>query len=783
MVPKRISSTATLSQGMMAASASALFAASAVLFVGSTLITRAEHASPISIRLQPWKWLNDVKVDVYRLPTLPDMLPGLSSRDLPDTAKPVFKLARNVAKIGARVAVAKNIVQSARIARVEMPASREVAPPISDTLAHSVSAPQVSASADALASAAELEKFQALYRQIHVQFHLALQQPPKMNIQAVASQPNIELVKDQSLTSQAAARVVAPLPNIVPRASETRIAKVKKRIIHQLPSHAYAEHRTGEMTAKIELTTLQKAIKALTQERELRKASDDKIYKEIEELSVKLYGNQNQLLDPVGPGQVASVSQASTHAVTPLKAASSNAPIQAAPLAAQATPLMATQASSPAAITVTQPGGLDPEYASRVDYSKIDLQALRLALNSHAAPWPNYDEVESPTAPSTPTLSADADPGHINDARLPIQVSPGVVEAFEWKTPIEDALSEVLTLDGWKTLRSSDHVPTLIWRPDGKSDSKQAAMLSNNAALMLSKLADRAIQKDMGIIFGKVPVGWNVEFSGRSEKIIYLNETNQFAPDADSIRYFALLNAAPGAQVLSLRGSATFNTAVAAVATPVLGGLATYLDLTAVSKRTISGTVLEASDSSMSTSRGASVSVVGEPNAVAFSDANGLVQITEAYAVGDFPLFVDVQAGESYKHRYRLTPDRFDGVSFYRLSNAQVDTWLGQLEGGVSPQSGLVIAALKDLAAKHSSSMLYPSTHPVQAANLVPESYSLAGNGQFLAAQALDPTTGRFVSVQVPEGLVISQVEDANHKVIWSQLLVAQPGVVNIVAE
>jgi hypothetical protein len=35
----------------------------------------------------------------------------------------------------------------------------------------------------------------------------------------------------------------------------------------------------------------------------------------------------------------------------------------------------------------------------------------------------------------------------------------------------------------------------------------------------------------------------------------------------------------------------------------------------------------------------------------------------------------------------------------------------------------------------------------------------------------------------VPEGLVVSQVEDNNRKTVWSQMLVAQPGVVNVVGE
>jgi hypothetical protein len=46
---------------------------------------------------------------------------------------------------------------------------------------------------------------------------------------------------------------------------------------------------------------------------------------------------------------------------------------------------------------------------------------------------------------------------------------------------------------------------------------------------------------------------------------------------------------------------------------------------------------------------------------------------------------------------------------------------------------------------------------------------------------AMDAKTSRFISVQVPEGPAIADITDINNNVIWSEMVMTSPAVVNII--
>jgi hypothetical protein len=297
---------------------------------------------------------------------------------------------------------------------------------------------------------------------------------------------------------------------------------------------------------------------------------------------------------------------------------------------------------------------------------------------------------------------------------------------------------------------------------------------------MLAMRADVQLQAGASIVFGKIPAGWDVEFSDRAEKVIYADEHSHFDPPSDTIRYFAFLNAAPGAQVVTLKTVLGADTA--AVAVPVLGGSSTYLDLTAVSKRSFSGNVLDASAQTRTGVAGASVSVVGQPNAVFFATESGYFHLSEVYAIGSYPLYVETTTAQGFKHRYRVSPSKMDDVELYRMSDAQLMGWIGQLEGGVSPESGVIVAAMPGLTREYGDGRLFAGTRTLLPnLTLSPETYVLSDAGALEEGKPLETSSSRFVSVQVPAGPVVSRVEDNNRNLVWSELVLAQPGVVSVV--
>ena len=155
---------------------------------------------------------------------------------------------------------------------------------------------------------------------------------------------------------------------------------------------------------------------------------------------------------------------------------------------------------------------------------------------------------------------------------------------------------------------------------------------------------------------------------------------------------------------------------------------------------------------------------------------------TTGSAVGTYPVFVETTTPIGFKHRYRVTPSNLDGVELYRLGDKQVRDWVAQLEGGVSPDSGLIVAAMPSLTKNYGDGRLFPSTHSLLGnTTLTPETYTLSADGELEESKPLEAASPRYVSVQIPTGPVVSQVEDNNRNVVWSQLVLAQPGVISIV--
>jgi hypothetical protein len=372
-------------------------------------------------------------------------------------------------------------------------------------------------------------------------------------------------------------------------------------------------------------------------------------------------------------------------------------------------------------------------------------------------------------------------------------------EAFDWGTSVVGPQVEVLSQEGavidkaqtvgqsagqtlgWRIAKASQHWATLFW---STPNQEEVPMLNALSAKMLSVKASAALQNDAGIVLAKVPAGWSLEFSGRSERPLIFDRTNHIlSPSATeglngSERYYVFLNASPGEQILYLNhtGGET-----GALAIPVLGGVMAYADLTQVEKRTISGRILEAAENSPHGVPGIHVQVVGSGLSTV-TGSSGDFHIDNVIAFGDQNLYLETETQKSFPHRYKLTPSATTHLSLFHLNEAQVHEWIGQLEGGVSSESGLILGALPTLAASQEDRK--PSVGTRSLANgptLTPETYTLSGSGQLMVKTPLNGMRSRFISVQVPEGPTLVEVVDKDNRLIWSEITVVSPRVLTIV--
>lgn len=377
------------------------------------------------------------------------------------------------------------------------------------------------------------------------------------------------------------------------------------------------------------------------------------------------------------------------------------------------------------------------------------------------------------------------------------------VEAFRPDYPVYGVHSEMLSQEsrdpsqkrGWQlSLGSSDHWPTLNWADSQAIPDGNIPLLGVNTIQGLGVMAGLSQQPSAGIVFAKVPKSWTAHFSGRSEAPQCFG-ANQMTggtgqEDSSGFQYCTWLNAEPGAQVLSLTSQT--QDLKGGVAAPVMSGVATYLDFTDVRVGAVSGKVVvggKTKEGQPTSSANITVRIVGQSKAVGLTDTEGRFYFDQVLTISTYPFYMETDRGFGFTHRYHLNPGRdannhIENLVLYRISSKRVEKWLDQLEGGASKQSGLVVAAVPGVIDQFKESLLIPSVRSIPSStSLIPETYTVSARGALVPRAPLNLYETQFIGVQVPEGPVIAQVENENKEVVWSQLIVASPGVITIVDE
>jgi hypothetical protein len=175
------------------------------------------------------------------------------------------------------------------------------------------------------------------------------------------------------------------------------------------------------------------------------------------------------------------------------------------------------------------------------------------------------------------------------------------------------------------------------------------------------------------------------------------------------------------------------------------------------------------------------IQVVGS-SASAVSGTKGIFKIENVMTFGDQAIYLETESQKSFPHRYKFSPNALENLTMFNMSDDQVHDWVGQLEGGMSSESGLIVGALPTLAASEEDRKPQIETRSLSLSpTLSPETYTLSSSGQLLVKNPLTAVHSRFVSVQVPEGPTLVQAVDKDGKVIWSEITVVSPRVLTVV--
>ena len=392
-------------------------------------------------------------------------------------------------------------------------------------------------------------------------------------------------------------------------------------------------------------------------------------------------------------------------------------------------------------------------------------------------------------------------------------------EAFDPnQTSVIDVQSKMISLAserGWKLSSQSMHWPTLNWVDPlhnfyAGSNGAPIPLLHLNTIRSFegTALGGTVQQQQTGIVFGKVAAGWDVRFSeqSRTEQPIFLDLAGQLstAEDSSQDRYFIYLNVAPGAHLIYLSDNKDHGTEsrFGNLVIPALSGTATYVDLTQIRPRLLSGTVLNAGQAdSVQPFAGVSVQVAGQDLVSTISAADGTYMIKDVITVASYPIVIeaDVIRGNKilgFKHRYQVLPENMTDLNLYRMPSTMIKEWVGSLEGGISAESGLLLAAIPGVVNDHPGTILKPSVSSLASTtNLIPETYSLSPAGDLRPPTWTNSDRGaahpvsklrrhevRFLGTQIPEGLAQAQVVgDNDESILWGELIISSPGVVNMV--
>jgi len=358
------------------------------------------------------------------------------------------------------------------------------------------------------------------------------------------------------------------------------------------------------------------------------------------------------------------------------------------------------------------------------------------------------------------------------------------VEAFGSGYPIEGVATEALTRQSgsrWELNRAFEHVATLA-RVGGELPQQTIPLISLNTARLLAMNAGVRLQSEAGIVFGRIPAGWTVEFSGRSERPIFFDMSlRQIAGNSiDQARHFLFLNAAPGAQLIKV---AHEKLGSGSIAIPVVGATATYIDLSDLHAVQARGAVYNGGSSGAEGLEKIRVRIGGHPETERMTDARGRFVLESVVTAGAYPVVVETESATGFTHRYQVSPRRLRGLALFRMSDEQVQGWISQLEGGVSPESGMIVAAVsEDAMERMEKKPLYPTARTLsESATLKPEAYSVSSEGYLQHKEPVNSERPRVVSVQVPEGPALIEARSSANSVEWSELVFAQPGIINVV--
>jgi|GEM_PF-1863253 len=341
-------------------------------------------------------------------------------------------------------------------------------------------------------------------------------------------------------------------------------------------------------------------------------------------------------------------------------------------------------------------------------------------------------------------------------------------------------ISKGWTEKGWVKLEGSRHLPTLTYHPAANGGS--TLLLDQNALALLALENGIHVAKGAGVITGRVPDGYKIEFTGRAEETQYFN--------LDHKKYFAILNAEPGAGVIELLSEKNQGLS-ATVFTPVLEDTITYLDLVAPQTTTIGIQVVKNGKANDPEVAGLTVGMSTQGGIQAITQSDGRAVLNNVNIEPGYPVFVDVSSKSvshseaDYTYRFQLKQlNRFGDYVVTEISERTLYHWLHQVKQGLSDQSAMIVGLYnRKILDGFKKDYLTKITPIGDRFGLDPIDYTVLWNGKLSQSDPLEGDRPRFMAVQVPEGISQVQLINESNQIVNEQLIPVSPRVIHVISE
>jgi len=285
-----------------------------------------------------------------------------------------------------------------------------------------------------------------------------------------------------------------------------------------------------------------------------------------------------------------------------------------------------------------------------------------------------------------------------------------------------------------------------------------------------------------GWVAGWIPEGALVQVKGSSSVKYFTASGLERAGTDPGEKFFVAARVSEGPAVVQLL-SLDDQRVLSAAGIPVMKDRMTQVDFRNLQKTRVWGSLLDSEQQLPVGVPHAEVKLVGYANHLTVTDDQGLFDLGEVAVPTGLNVFLEARTQTGFVHRYPVAnAASSEGLSLFYFSNDRLGRWMGNLEGGLSARSAMIVASMKQEKLLGGRPVIKSFSGD---RTLKPETYWLTAKDQLLEPNHLlntDIKTNyvQWLGVEISSNAVLAGLQSARGRWVKSKWLPTSPGVITV---